>query len=271
MVLKASKGIAATPFSGSGILTWDNEIRITRTLASQTTEGNSQRLTLTTDSTFVSGTDITYSSAYGSSNLKLTGTFTGASGAFSNIYSVIDANVNWAAAGDGVIGIKSVVRSTDIAITDGNLFAGQFIAKKAGSGVAAAEVAVVGVEGWFMETGSGEVRTGIGGNFGWHADSSDAGHVGAVWRGVQIFCDSTGTSSANEQTGLCIWNMAGTQDNAINIVNTATGFTNFALFTDDGKPAASTSSTVSAIGTKGYIKVKVGTATRYIGLSETVS
>jgi hypothetical protein len=65
--------------------------------------------------------------------------------------------------------------------------------------------------------------------------------------------------------------MAGTITNAINIVNSGSGFTNFALFTDDGAPAASTCSSVSAIGTKGYIKVKVGTATRYIGLSETVT
>ena len=50
-----------------------------------------------------------------------------------------------------------------------------------------------------------------------------------------------------------------------------TGFTNFLVALDDGMPAASTCSTVSAIGTKGYIKVKIGSAVRYIGLSETVS
>jgi hypothetical protein len=52
---------------------------------------------------------------------------------------------------------------------------------------------------------------------------------------------------------------------------TNTGFTHLLVALDDGKPAASTCASVSAIGTKGYLKVKIGSATRYIGLSETVT
>src|SRR3989304_1658486 len=109
-----------------------------------------------------------------------------------------------------------------------------------------------------METDSGVLRTGIGGNFGYHVDSTAADHgAGSVHRGVQIFCDDSGTSQAEESTALCLWNMAGTQDNAINIVNSGSGFTNFVKFADDGAPAQSTG-TVSG-SQAGWVKILVGT------------
>ena len=114
-----------------------------------------------------------------------------------------------------------------------------------------------------METDSGVLRTGIGGNFGYHVDSTAADHgAGSVHRGVQIFCDDSGTSQAEESTALCLWNMAGTQDNAINIVNSGSGFTNFVKFADDGAPAQSTG-TVSG-SQAGWVKILVGTTPCYI-------
>jgi hypothetical protein len=189
-----------------------------KTLSSQTTENAYNSITFATDSTYITGTDITYSGARGSSAIKISGTWTGASGGYSNIYSLVTASTNWTGSGDGTIGIKSVVLSSGVAITDGNLYAGQFIAKKAGAGTATAQVAIIGLESWFYETDSSEVDTGIGGNFGWHADSTDASHVaGSVWRGVQIFCDSTGTSAAEETSGLCVWSQGGTLGNGIQL------------------------------------------------------
>ncbi len=247
----------------------ENELELSRTLTSQTTENNLADLTHSTDSTFIAGTNITYSGGRGSAVLKLTGTWSATSGGYHGLSSVVDSSGNLATANDGVIGIKSVVRSTDTAVTAGSVYGGQYIAKKAGSGVAAAEAAFVGLEGWFYETGTGEVRTGIGGNFGYHADSS-VSHAGGVWRGVQVFCDNTADKAA-ETTGICVWNMGGTQDHVINVVNSGTGFTNLFKITDDGKPAQSTSTTVTNVGARGWIKVLIGSATRYIALGDGVT
>jgi len=261
--LRSRDGAAATPFTKFPY-TWG-----VGKLTGQILENYILKLDLTTDSTFVSGTNLTWTSAYGSSPFKLNTTWTGTTGGVTNLYSLLDASTNLATANDGAINVKAVIKSADTAVTAGFLYGGQFIAKKSGSGIAAAEASFIGCEGWFYETGTGEVRTGIGGNFGYHADSSVT-HAGGVWRGIQVFCDNL-TNRAAEATGICIWNMGGAQDHVFNIVNSANGFTNFALFTDDGAPAISTCSSVSAIGTKGYIKVKVGSATRYIGLSETAT
>ena len=196
-------------------LTINGKVLALSSLTSQTTENKQFGLTYATDSTFITGTNITYTSARGSAAISISGTWTGATGGYSNIYSLVTASTNWPTANDGVIGIKSVALSSGVAITAGNLYGGQFIAKKAGAGVATAQTAVIGVEGWFMETGSGEVRTGIGGNFGWHADSSAGSHTGAVWRGIQVFCDSAGTSNANETTGIYLWGQTGTTINGL--------------------------------------------------------
>ena len=220
-------------------------------------EKNILKMTFKTNSVYIAGTNITYSSGKGSAPISIAARFTGASGGGHAIVAFVDADVNYNGATDGVIGAKVVARSTGVAVTAGNIYGGQFIAKKAGDGVATAQAPFIGLEGWFMETGSGEVRTGMGGNFGWHADSSAASHAaGSVWRGVQIFCDNGGTSKAEETTALCLWNMAGTQDNAIRIVQSGSGFTNFLYLHAASAPYTAKTTAVASLGsTLGYLKV----------------
>jgi hypothetical protein len=83
---------------------------------------------------------------------------------------------------------------------------------------------------------------------------------------------------ATTEFGLRIRNennsIAGDLADAILISDTGanTGFTHFVDFTiDGGHPAQSTSSSVTNVGTNGWIKVKVGTATRYIALGDGVT
>ena len=220
----------------------------------------------------LTGTDMTYSGGKGTATIDIVGTFSGLNRGFSAYYSSITNTAAHTASGAGVIGIKQVVTNT-AALTDGSIYGGQFIAKhNHATSNMANEAALIAVEGMAYSAGVALAGTIIGGNFGFHNESTGSAVSGSCHRGIQIFCDNaSGATSATEATGLCIWNQAGTITNAINVVNSGSGFTNFAAFTDDGAPAASTSSTVSAIGTMGYITVKVGTATRYIGLSETVS
>jgi hypothetical protein len=216
----------------------------------------------------LTGTSITYSGGKGSAIFDVTGTFARTNNAFSSYYSSITNTGSHTSSNAGIIGIKQVVTNT-AAMTYGNIYGGQFIAKhNHATNQMSANAALIGIEGWAYISGAAHAGTIIGGNFGFHNEGTGTAITGSVHRGIQIFCDNaSGANGATESTGLCIWNMAGTITNAINIVNSGSGFTNFALFTDDGAPAASTCSSVSAIGTKGYIKVKVGTATRYIGLS----
>ena len=216
----------------------------------------------TSAQTYLTGSNVTYSGGRGSAAIKLVNTFTPTTGGFHNIFSQVTSSGVLATDGNGVVNIKAVTINS-AAITNGEIYGALFIAKKTGSGTATAESSHVGVEAWFMETDSGVLRTGIGGNFGYHVDSTAADHgAGSVHRGVQIFCDDSGTSQAEESTALCLWNMAGTQDNAINIVNSGSGFTNFVKFADDGAPAQSTG-TVSG-SQAGWVKILVGTTPCYI-------
>jgi hypothetical protein len=222
-------------------------------------EKNILSLNFKTNSRYINSL-MTYSGGRGSAAIKIAGVFTGASGGFEGIHSVIDADIDFMDTGHGVIGMKSIVRSTGVAVTRGVMYGAQFIAKKAGAGIATAEVSFIGVEGWFYETDSSEVRTGIGGNFGYHADSSKTPHAaGSVWRGVQIFCDNGGTSNAEESTGLCLWNMAGLVNNAINITQSGTGFTNFLYLASASKPpyTAKVTAVASLGNTLGYLLVSL--------------
>ena len=220
-------------------------------------EKNIMALTFKTNSKYIAGTNITYSSGKGSAPISIAARFTGVSGGGHAIVAFVDADVDYQSANDGVIGCKVVTRSTGVAVTAGNIYGGQFIAKKAGAGVATAQAPFIGLEGWFLETGSGEVRTGIGGNFGWHADSTAASHAaGSVWRGVQIFCDNGGTSQAEETTGLCLWNMAGLVNNAIRIVQSGSGFTNFLYLHAASAPFTAKVTDAASLGnTVGYLQV----------------
>jgi hypothetical protein len=195
------------------------------TLTSQTAENKFLDLTFSTDSTSITGSNIMYSGGYPSSMIKLTGTHSNTTGGLNGVTALITASNDYTTDGHGCVAFKGVVTVADTAVTAGDIAGGQFIAKKSGTGVATAQVAWVGCEAWFYDTGSGEVRTGIGGNFGWHNDSTAASHAaGSVHRGVQIFCDSSGTSAAEETTGLYIWLQSGNLDNgiAIGAANTCT-------------------------------------------------
>lgn len=243
------------------------------TLASQTAEGKYIDLTYSTDSTFLTGANVTYSGGRTSSMIKLTGTHSAVTGGLHGVYANITADVDTTTGGHGIVVYKGVVVSTDTGITDGERYGAQFIAKKAGSGISLAAASFIGCEGWFYETGSGEIRTGIGGNFGFHNDSSLGSHnAGSVHRGIQIFCDNGGTSNANESTGLCVWNMAGAVDNVLKVVESATGFTYFAdLSQCNGNAGTTTSDSGSAATTwKARIKVKTDDGTdAWINVYET--
>lgn len=238
--------------------------------AGATTELVGINIAETVAQTFLTGANLTYSGGRGSSMIKLDNTFTPTTGGFHNIYSKVTNTGIIGTDGHGVAGIKSYVDNT-AAITDGEMYAGLFISKKSGSGITLAAATHIGLEGWFYETGDSVIRTGIGGNFGYHIDSSAADHgAGSVHRGIQIFCDDAGTSQAVESTALCLWNMTGTQHNAINVVTSGSGFTNFALFsTSNGAPASSTGTIGGSQA--GYIKVKIAGTTHYIQLYPTLS
>jgi hypothetical protein len=219
-----------------------------------------------TDSPFLSGSDITYSGGRGSSALRLTGTARGAAGGFSNIHSVAYNKVARSASSAGVVGIKQVTIN-DQAMTDGSLYGGQFVAKHASAtATMAAEAALIGLESWAYVSAAGCANTAIGGNFGWHNEATGGDYaVGSVIRGVQIFCDNNaGGNDPDESTGLCIWNQAGTITNAINVVNSGSGFTNFLNVSSAAGCAAVKGSDYSLSEPRAKLTVKVGASTYYL-------
>jgi hypothetical protein len=241
----------------------------TLSLSSQTTENIGLGLSLTTDSTYLTGDDITYSSARGSSVLKLTGTYSGVGGGFSGLYSMITATGAQSASGAGVIGIKGVVVNS-AALTDGNIVGAQFIAKHAhASNGMANEAALIGIEGIAYVSTTGKAGTCIGINATMR-DYATAALSGSVHRGIQVVLDNP-SIKATEVTGICVWNMAGTHDNVLKVVNGASGFTYFLAMTDDAAPAQSTSTSVTNVGAKGWIKCIIGSAVRYIALGDGVT
>src|SRR3990167_50106 len=230
-------------------------------------------LDVTSANTFLTGTNLTYSGARGSAILKLVGTASMASGGFEGIDIKIATSGAFSGDGNGVMGLKCVVTNT-AALADGEIYGGQFIAKhNHATNVMVASASLVGLEALAYISAAGVARTCIGGNFGWHNEATGGTYgAGSVIRGVQIFCDNNaGGNDPVESTGLCVWNQAGAIINVLKIVNSGSGFTYFADFTDDGAPTQSTSSSVTNVGTKGWIKVKVGTATRYIALGDDVT
>jgi len=199
---------------------------VTRSLSSQTTENNSQVLSLTTDSTYLTGTNITYSGGQGSSALKISGTYSGVNGGYSNIYSLVNTS-GLQAAGTGVIGVKSVAANT-AALTNGVIYGGQFIAKhNHATNKVANAAAFIGAEGVVTQSDAGQIGTAIGVSAAYHIPSSAAAFdPGAVWRGLQVTLDNSSSNNPSEQSGVVIWNMAGTQDNGIKLVKSGGGFTN---------------------------------------------
>lgn len=254
--------------AADGVLNLDNAyLDIQRTLTSQSTENNNQVVDLTTDSTYLNGTNITYSGGYGSSAIDVTGTYSGVNGGYSGVLSRITTSGAHTADGAGVVGIKSVVTNT-ANLTDGNIYGGQFIAKHShATNDMAAQASLIGVEGWAYPANVGHVQTMIGGNFGYHIEATTENHTaGSVARGLQVFCDDASSNTDPfEETALELWNMAGDQDNAIQITHSGSGFTYFlstqsvdgCFSADTGSPAGTTTHKikVNMNGTTGYIPV----------------
>lgn len=242
--------------------------QIVTVFTGETREINALDITFTSDSTYLTGTNLTYSSARGSAAIKITGTVSGIGG-YEGIHIAIATSGAIDTDGYGTIGIKCVVTNS-AAMTDGEVYGGQFIAKHASTSTMLATASLIGLDAWAYISSSGPARTVIGANLGVHNECSGAFGAGSVIRAVQVVCDENASAqSPVEATGICIWNMAGEWDNAINIVNSSSGFTNFVKFTDDGSPAQD-SGTVSG-SQAGWIKVLVGDTTCYIPLYPSVS
>jgi hypothetical protein len=211
-----------------GALSVNDGITVTRSLSSQTTENNANVLSLTTDSSFLSGTNMTWSSSYGSAALKLVGAYSGTTGGYSNIYSTVTNSGAIGTDGAGVVGVKSVAVNT-AAMTDGEIYGGIFIAKhNHATNVMTASASLIGLEGWGYDSGAAPARTVIGGNFGYHNEGTTAKGDGSVYRGVQIFTDDSQeepATDADERTSLALWNMAGTQTNGIKFIKSDGGWT----------------------------------------------
>lgn len=228
--------------------------------------------TIITDNTFLTGTNLTYSGGRGSAMIKMVATASMASGGFEAIDIKIASSGAFSSGGNGIMGIKCVVTNT-AGMTDGEMYGGQFVAKHAhATNIMTASASLIGLEAWAYISAAGVARTCLGGNFGWHNEATGGTYgAGSVIRGVQIFCDNNaGGNDPVESTGLCIWNQAGTIINAINVVNSGSGFTYFVKFTDDGAPASLTNGSdlndISSTANEGWIKVQVGTTVRYIAL-----
>lgn len=213
------------------VLSADLVMTYTDTLTSQTTENIGVTLTYSTDSTYFTGGNITYSGAYTSSALKIVGTFTGTTGGLHGLLIQMNMDEDFTAAAEGILAMKSYLDMNGSAITEGNFMAGAFIAKKSGAGTMATGAILHGIEAWTYATGTSVVGTMIGGNIGYHADSSgDCSSAGTVWKALQVFCDNGAmTNPAQETSGIDIWAIAGTIDNALKIGPSST-FTRGILF-----------------------------------------
>lgn len=232
--------------------------------ATETRESVSSEIKLTTNSSYLTGTNLTYSGARGSSALKIGVTFSGLGGAH-GLYIAVATSGAQVSAGYGVIGVKCVVTNT-AALSNGVIYAGQFIAKHAhASNVMTAEASLIGIEAWAYISSTGPARTAMGANFAIHNECTTAIGAGSVHRVIQVVCDlASGAQAPTEGSGICIWNMAGAWDNAIKIVTSSTGFTTILqvdaavskvinvddceIFADvDATPSGSTSKNVAAI------------------------
>lgn len=235
----------------------------TSTLTSQTTENNILDITLSTDSSWITGTNITYSGARASSALKITATHGGTTGGMHSIYSLLTGSNNYASANHGMIGTKGVVLTEDTAVTEGEYMAAQYIMKKAGSGTAATGAIYYGLEAWVYLTGTSVVGTIIGANFGYHAETDqDCSASGTVWRALQVFCDNVASDgyNAEETTGVYIWPHSGTSDQAL-AIGTGTGlWTTGIRFVGPGSAAMTTGIYFGGTSAAGSSDLQITTA-----------
>lgn len=233
----------------------------------QTTETNGWVLDFDTDSTYITGTNIGFSTGQGSSALDISGTASGVNGAYIAAQAFISNTGEHTVDGAGVMGMKAVVTNS-ASMTDGNIFGAQFIAKHSHATNRMLNAAsLIGLEAFAYPSNVGYAGTLIGGNFGYHIAATTENHAaGSVARGVQIFCDDASSNTDPvEETALTIWNMAGDQDNVINVVESASGFTNFLLAAGTSAFASVDAGTPGANSTH-KLKVKIGGTTGYLAV-----
>jgi hypothetical protein len=270
-----SLGKAACPFliTGRRSKHFDMDGKLSVTLdttalaAVETRESVASEIKLTTNSSYLIGDSLIYSGGRGSSALKISLTHSGLGGGHGIFVALTNTGAQ-VTAGHGVVGIKCVVTNA-AALSNGVIYAAQFIAKhNHATNVMTAEASLIGVEAWAYLANDGPARTAIGANFAIHNECTAAIGAGSVHRVVQIVCDlASGAQAPTEGSALCIWNFVGAWDNAINIVNSSSGFTNFVKFTDDEAPAKSTG---AVTGTQaGWIRVLIGSVTGYIPIYPT--
>lgn len=233
LAVTAGKLAAALDISGKTVTlpSLAQNLDVARTLTSQTAINTSETIALTTDSTYLGGTNITYSGGLGSNTIRSTATWSATAGGLANIQAITNATGALNDANGGALSLKGVT-TTSAALTAGNVYGGQFIARhNHGTNKAANATPFVGVEGVVTQSTAGQIGTAIGVSAAYHIPADAAAYDGgAVFRGLQITCDNSGSNAPSEETGLAIWNMAGTQTNAIKIIKSATGFTNDIVF-----------------------------------------
>ncbi len=217
--------------NSSGVAQADQTIKsnvdIARTLTSQTTENTTITDALTTDSTFLTGTNVSYSGGRGSSVDKITGIWSATSGGFHGLYSGITASGAFNDANGGVVNIKGVNTTSSAMTASAGIYGGQFISRhNHATNKAANACPYIGIEGVVTQSTAGQIGTAIGVSAAYHIPADAAVFDGgAVWRGLQVTCDNSSSNNPSEQSGVVVWNMAGTQDNAYSIVTSGSGFT----------------------------------------------
>ena len=191
--------------------------------SSETREINAQDIEFTTDSTYLTGTNITYSGGRGSAAIKIVGTVSGLGG-YHGVYSILTHSGAQVAAGYGAIGVKSIVTNT-AAMSNGVIYGGMFIAKHASTSTMTAQASLIGLEGQAYISSSGPARTVIGINAVVHNECTGAYGAGSVIRVIQVVCDNNAAAEVPvESSAICIWNMAGAWDYGIKFVTSSTGF-----------------------------------------------
>lgn len=162
----------------------------------------------------------------------------------------------------------TVRRTNQAAIATGDFYGLQAAARHDhGTNKMANAAPLIGLEGIVVNAGVAPAGTAVGINAAIHIlDGTGAFDGGAVWRGIQIVCNQASTNRPAEQSGLCIWNMAGDQDDAINVVCSDTGFRNLFKLTSGKAPVGNVALAGDGVNTNksGTIAIKVGADTRYI-------
>jgi hypothetical protein len=165
-------------------------------------------------------TDITYSTGRGDACYRVSGTLTGGAGGAHAFYSFLTLTGALTDAGAGVVGAKSVVRNTAHQ-SDGNIYAGQFIAIHThATNHMHAEACLIGLEAIGYGSGDAGVGVMIGANVVIRSYAL-AAYAGGVHRAIQVIVDEA-TLGATEVTALCIWNMGASAIGGIRIVGAAT-------------------------------------------------